>query len=251
MMCRSILHAPCHGEVVKSNFELSILSFPKVSRNLNLDLFFSHCSHKRPLESVTALLSALSTHSPTSKKVFNGAFHRTAKATSHLKKSAPSWFPWPNHRQFVLLCQQLRICNRCCFKWWTESDIEQHPQLLQSLQALCPILVDLVKALQKKDGSLPAEFSDLLNELWRKASAPFDWVQITMWQQSQQQPPLVLNEGTDPFLKSVSVWPHLPRVQERGTYPMDAKSSRQSCRKLGKSHKSLLPGVTLHCQHGK
>ena len=90
MMCRSILHAPCHGEVVKSNFELSILSFPKVSRNLNLDLFFSHCSHKRPLESVTALLSALSTHSPTSKKVFNGAFHRTAKATSHLKKSAPS-----------------------------------------------------------------------------------------------------------------------------------------------------------------
>ena len=74
-MCRSILHAPCHGEVpVKSNFELGILSFLKVSRYLNLDLFFSH------LESVTALLSALSTHSPTSKTVMQWCISQNSES---------------------------------------------------------------------------------------------------------------------------------------------------------------------------
>ena len=184
------------------------------------------------------------------RKWCNCAFHRTAKATSHLKKSAPSWFPWPNQRQFVLFCQQLRICDRCCFKWWTESDVKQQPQLLQSLQALCPILVDLVKALQKKDGSHPAEFGDLFSELRRKASAPFESADHNV--AAEPTAATFSSEETDPFLESASVWPHLPRVQERGPYPMDAKSDRQSCRKLGKSHKSLLPGtVTLHCQHGK
>ena len=115
-----------------------------------------------------------------------------------------------------------------------ESDVKQHPQLFQSLQALCPILFDLVKALQWKDGSLPAEFGDLLNEMWRKASAPFE----NSEQNVAAEPTAATSssEEAEPFLESVSVWPRLPRVRERGTYPMDAKSDKQSCRKLGKSH---------------
>ena len=89
MMCRSILHvwnlgihleiAPC-GEVVKNNFELGILSFLKVSRYLNLDLFFSYCNPRRPLESVTALLSALSTHLPSLKKVVQWCISQNSKS---------------------------------------------------------------------------------------------------------------------------------------------------------------------------
>lgn len=125
------------------------------------------------------------------------------------------------------------------------SDIKQNPSSLQSLQSLSPILFDLVKNIQFKDSSLPLEFHDLLAELWTKSFAPFSHNDIA----ATTTEPIT---ESDSFIESVSHWPHLPRVRGRGTYPMDNNHDKQSCRKMGTGHKSLLPGtVTLHCQHGK
>ena len=239
--------------MAKNNFELGIVSFLKVSRYLNLDLFFSYCNPKRPLESVTALLSALSTHSPSLKKVVQWCISQNSESNVAPKAVRSLLISLAKPSPVCALVTATEDMRQVLLQMM-ESDVKQHPQLLQSLQALCPILFDLVKALQWKDGSLPAEFGDLLSELWRKASAPFENTHQNIAAEpiAATASSLLQAEETDPFLESVSVWPHLPRVQERGTYPMDAKSDRQSCRKLGKSHKSLLPGtVTLHCQHGK
>ena len=205
-----------------------------------LDLFFSYCNPKRPLESVTALLSALSTHSPSLKKVVQWCISQNSESNVAPKEVRSLLISLTKPSPVCALVPATEVLLQMM-----DSDVKQHPQLLQSLQALCPILFDFVKALQWKDGSLPAEFRDLLSELWRKASAPFE----NTHQNIAAEPTAATSssEETDPFLESVSVWPHLPRIQERGTYPMDAKSDRQSCRKLGKSHKSLLPGtVTLN-----
>jgi len=53
---------------------------------------------------------------------------------------------------------------------------------------------------------------------------------------------------------SYGVFPSLPVIRERGCYTMDTKTKtdyKDPCRKLGKGHKTLLPGIFLvHCQHG-
>lgn len=61
------------------------------------------------------------------------------------------------------------------------------------------------------------------------------------------------NPATDnEFFEKVSCFPKLPLLRPRGVYPVDSCTTQYTCRKLGKSHKSLLPGVvTMHCQHGK
>ena len=47
-------------------------------------------------------------------------------------------------------------------------------------------------------------------------------------------------------------FPCLPVIKERGSYTMDSGKHANSCTKLNKGHKSLLPGVfLLHCEHGK
>lgn len=57
------------------------------------------------------------------------------------------------------------------------------------------------------------------------------------------EPPCELSSGC---------FPDLPIIRQRGKYTMDTKKDSDSCRKLMRGHKSLLPGIfLLHCQHGK
>lgn len=151
-----------------------------------------------------------------------------------LAKPSPVCALLPPSEEMQLLLQHMKL-----------SDIKQVPSSLQTLQSLAPILFDLVKNIKFEDGSLPPAFDDLLTQLWTKSCAPF----VNNDNAARQTEPIT---ESDSFLESVSFWPHLPRVRGRGTYSMDKKHDKQSCKKMGTRHKSLLPGtVTLHCQHGK
>lgn len=153
-----------------------------------------------------------------------------------LAKPSPVCAILPPSEEMRLLLQQMKI-----------SDVKQEPSSLQSLQSLSSVLFDLVKNIQFRDGSLPPAFNDLLTELWKKSCAPFSHNGNTTASVEQ-----IAGAEPDSFIESVSVWPHLPIVRGRGRYPMDEKRDKQSCKKSGSGHKSLLPGtVTLHCQHGK
>jgi len=147
-----------------------------------------------------------------------------------LAKPSPVCALLPPSEEMQLLLQQMKV-----------SDIKQLPSSLQSLQLLSPVLFDLVKNLKFQGGSLPPSLNDLLTKLGIKSCAPFS-------NNAVRTEPI----ESDSFIESVSFWPHLPRVRGRGTYSIDKKHDKQSCRKMGTRHKSLLPGtVTLHCQHGK
>ena len=126
------------------------------------------------------------------------------------------------------------------------TDVKKDPLSLQSLQRTCPLLFDVVKGVNLKDRSLPEAFDALLTELWSKSIAPFEG--NTCMQQSDEQ----TAQETDSFMDSIAFWPHLPSVRGRGSYSHGRRREKQACRKLGKTHKSLLPGtVTMYCEHGR
>ena len=103
----------------------------------------------------------------------------------------------------------------------------------------------MVKGVNLKDRSLPEAFDALLTELWSKSIAPFEG--NTCMQQSEQTA-----QETDSFVDSIAFWPHLLSIRGRGSSSHDRRREKHACRKLGKTHKSLLPGtVTMHCEHGR
>lgn len=141
--------------------------------------------------------------------------------------------------------------------------------MLKSLQTMCPILFHLVKDLNWREGSLPESFYALLTTLWSKSIAPFAHGFPSTGSTSNLNSTASNSTGSasnsassashsagngvqDDFLESLSFWPNLPTVQNRGRYSHDNKFQKQACRKLGRPHKSLLPGtVTMHCENGK
>lgn len=278
----------------------------------------SYCHPQRPFASLAALLAALSTHSPPVKRVVEWCNSQYGEGNIppkevrslliSLSKPSPVCALLPATEEARELMQQM-----------IASDVKENPQLLRVLQTLCPVLFNVVKALQWTGGSLPEAFSSLLTELWRKSIAAFQTAEpvactiaststststsassstVSVASHRWQLPVFVpvstvstctstgstgtsttaspststsssansstdttaststgtssTDAETDSFLDSVVCWPHLARVRERETYPMDMNRDTHSCTKQGKGHKTLLPGtVTLHCQHGR
>lgn len=191
-------------------------------------------------------MSTLSIHAPSIKKVVDWCIVEHGESA---KKLAPK-----DVRTFILsLARPSPVCAvlppsedmERVLDQMMATDVKQEPQLLESLQTLSPVLFDLVKNVNFRDGSLPPAFNDLIKDMWKMSCAPF-------WHDDGGSAEQVQIDEVDSFLEDISVWPHLPKVRNRGAYAMDRTPERQSCRKQGKSHKSLLPGtVTLHCQHGR
>ena len=200
---------------------------------------FSYCNSQRPLGSIDTLLSSLNKHSKAIKAVVEGA-HNTNLAPiclrpllTYLAKPSPACALVPTTNEAKLLLEKTKI-----------TDVKKDPLLLQSLQRTCPLLFGVVKGLNLKDRSLPEAFNTLLSELWSKSIAPFEG----NMQQSDEQ----TAQETDNFVDSIAFWPHLPSIRGRGSYSHDCRKEKQTCRKLGKTHKSLLPGTfTMYREHGR
>lgn len=122
-------------------------------------------------------------------------------------------------------------------------NIKRNPIKLSNLQRKAPFLFHLIRLVAHPHTSLPLEFHPWLDELWARASLVI--------------PAEHTSEGSASttecdFIKSLSFFPSLTKWRERGSYNADKATVRYTCRKLGKQHKNLLPGViTMHCRHGK
>lgn len=208
---------------------------------------FCYCNSQRPLSNIDTLLSLLDKHSKAIKAIVEWCISQEGAQNKNLApmylrplltslaKPSPACALVPATNEAKLLLEKIRI-----------TDVKKDPLLLQSLQRTCPLLVDVVKGLNLKDRSLPEPFDALLTELWSKSIAPFEG--NTSMQQSDEQ----TVQETDSFVDFIPFWPHLPRIRGRGSYSHDRRREKQMCRKLGKTHKSLLPGtVTMHCEHGR
>ena len=238
---------------------------PKLPGNFSnfflLFLLNRYCNPQRPLDDSSVLLSLLSTHSPPRKAVVewceanNFALKDLRGLLMSLSKPSPVCAMLPASEEMRLLLEKMKT-----------TDVKEEPALLQALQSLCPVLFDVVKNLQCEGRSLPESFNGLLSELWKKSIAPFkgseqtsnssstsaDTPLISPAPSTPADAPLTSPAPSSSFEESTSYWPHLPIVRSRDSYPHDLKRDRQTCRKIGKAHRTLLPGsVTLHCQHGR
>ena len=123
------------------------------------------------------------------------------------------------------------------------TNVEQFPERiydgqLDKLGKLCPPLFNFVKSSDIADRVV-------IKPLVKKV---VEILHVVEQQPSHNLPPL----SQFPVPDTAGVFPHLPRIRERGFFHMDGKKFSDSCRKLSKGHKTLLPGIfLLHCEHGE
>ncbi|XP_041958817.1 uncharacterized protein LOC121718060 isoform X2 [Alosa sapidissima] len=102
------------------------------------------------------------------------------------------------------------------------------------LQQQVPVLFQMLK--DTEDNHVPTLLGSLLLDLFSKAEAPFLGEELV---------------DDSPVEASLSFFPSLPVIRQRGHYLADSKQSKPACHKNASGHPSLLPGVFLiHCEHG-
>lgn len=116
-------------------------------------------------------------------------------------------------------------------------DIKAKPDALRDIQDKVPILFGLIKALDLKHKSLPDEFKDVVEEMWKKCEAPFLEAPL----QPNVNHLIVLDDQLFGF------FPCFPVLRLRGNYNMDNTNyDKKVCSKSVNGHPSLLPGsVTM------
>lgn len=170
---------------------------------------FRYCNPQRPLDGVNTLLASLEKYCKPVKTVVNWCITQQTEQERHLA-------PISLRPLLLSLAKPSPVCAlvpatheaKDLLENMKTTDVKQDPVLLQLLQNICPVLFELVKNLNVRDRSLPGVFDSLLDELWSKSIAPFEGLQPTNDQ--------LTADDSDSFEESISFWPHMPVVRDRG-----------------------------------
>ena len=114
------------------------------------------------------------------------------------------------------------------------TDITKNPKSMECLQEEIPVLFELIRT---TSSHWPTILQPVLEELLKKAMAPFD------------QPSCVSADYMQSD-ESLSYFPRLPKHRNRCMYSADNNNIGKvlTCTKRSSRHPTLLPGV---CEHGK
>ena len=127
-----------------------------------------------------------------------------------------------------------------CFSLVTklfEKDAFNSSELLLKINNKLPMFFGLIRDL-KYENRLPGEMKSLVYHLISLSRKPFTG-------------PTRLTPLLQPVNDTVSCFPMLPAVRERGHYAMDIKRDEPLCQKNYSSHKKLTAGIfTVYCPHG-
>lgn len=132
-----------------------------------------------------------------------------------------------------------------------ELPIKNDPYCLQQLSENVPLLFHLVMS-TKGDNVCP-QLRVVLSDLLTLSAMPFH---MSAKSSGQTSFTISSNSSTDTAENPIAFFPGLPVQRARGLYLVDKQaqkeSSQRKCKKLGKGHRTLLPGIfTIFCQHGE